>query len=536
MKRIFLVLQFALCVGSVFAQEINTAKVQFPPAPNEVYGVLFEDVQRNRIFPDGKTFVDCVPKKDPKQIVADYLALKNNPAVRFSLRLFVENNFIVPESKNVEVAKKQDVKQHIESLWPILRREPDKPVEGSSLLALPYPYIVPGGRFREIYYWDSYFTMLGLRESGQEEMIENMIKNFAYLINQYGFIPNGNRSYYLGRSQPPYFALMIELLAEKKGGLAYALYLDALQKEYDYYMDKSANTFHVMKMPDGSTLNRYFDKFNTPRQESFLQDEEVAKKANTKSPGIVYRHLRSGAESGWDFSSRWFRDGQNLHTIQTTNYIPVDLNCLLYQLEITLSKAYKERGNLVRQRYYEQVADKRKKSILKYCWSAANGFFMDYNIATKKLSPELTIAGAMPLFFKMATPTQARSVANVVKAKFLKPGGVVTTLKNTGQQWDAPNGWAPLQWLTIAGLRNYTFGEPLAETIAQRWIKLNVDVYDRTGKLMEKYNVMDTKLEAGGGEYPSQDGFGWTNGVLLKLIAMYGMPKATPAAQQPSQQ
>ena len=197
----------------------------------------------------------------------------------------------------------------------------------------------------------------------------------------------------------------------------------------------------------------------------------------------------------------------------------------MYQLEITLSKAYKERGNLIRQRYYEQVAEKRKKSILKYCWSSANGYFMDYNLVTKKLSPELTIAGVMPLFFEIATDAQAKSVANVVKAKFLQSGGVLTTLKNTGEQWDAPNGWAPLQWLAIRGLKNYNSGEQLAETIAQRWIRLNVSVYDHTGKLMEKYNVMDTKLEAGGGEYPSQDGFGWTNGVLLKLISMYGMPK-----------
>ncbi|HYC27624.1 MAG TPA: trehalase family glycosidase, partial [Chitinophagaceae bacterium] len=348
----------------------------------------------------------------------------------------------------------------------------DKQVEGSSLLPLPYSYIVPGGRFREVYYWDSYFTMLGLRESGQEEMIENMVKNFAYLINQYGFIPNGNRTYYLGRTQPPYFALMVELLAEKKGSVTYAIYLDALQKEHDYYMDKTAATKHVIKMPDGSTLNRYYDRLDIPRQEAFVQDEEVAAKATGVSKGTMYRHLRSAAESGWDFSSRWFKDGKNLYTIQVTNYVPVDLNCLLYQLETTLSKAYKESGNLIRQRYYEQVAARRKASILKYCWSAANGYFMDYNLVTKKLSPELTIAGTMPLFFKIATPAQARSVANVVKAKFLQPGGVLTTLTNTGEQWDAPNGWPPLQWLAIAGLKNYTFSQPLAETIAQRWIKL----------------------------------------------------------------
>lgn len=514
MKRLLFLFQLVFIVSISIAQQ--------PLAPDKIYGVLFEDVQRAKIFPDGKTFVDCVPKKDPKLIVSEYLALKNNPAVRYSLKMFVENNFVLPQEKNTEVPKGEDVKKHIETLWQILRRDPDKPVEGSSLLSLPYPYIVPGGRFREIYYWDSYFTMLGLRESGQEDMIESMINNFAYLIKQHGFIPNGNRTYYLGRSQPPYFALMVELMAEKKGKIVYALYLDALQKEHDYYMDKTANTKHVVKMPDGSTLNRYYDRLDIPRQEAFVQDEEVAAKSTQAKP-TIYRHLRSAAESGWDFSSRWFKDGKNLTTIQVTNYVPVDLNCLLYQLEITLAKAYKERGNLMRHRYYEQIAEKRKKSILKYCWSAGNGYFMDWDITTKKISPQLTIAGTTPLFFEIATPAQAKSVSNVVRSKFLQPGGVVTTLKNTGEQWDAPNGWAPLTWLAVQGLRNYQ--DDLARTISERWIKLNVSVYEKTGKLMEKYNVMDLNLDAGGGEYPSQDGFGWTNGVLLKLIALYGMPK-----------
>jgi alpha,alpha-trehalase len=514
MKRFLFLLQLVCWTGISVAQQ--------PLPPDKIYGILFEDVQRGGIFSDGKTFVDCIPKKDPKLIVAEYTALKNNPAVRYSLKMFVESNFIIPQEKNVEVPKGEDVRKHIESLWQILRREPDKPVEGSSLLALPYPYIVPGGRFREIYYWDSYFTMLGLRESGQEEMIENMIKNFAYLINQYGFIPNGNRTYYLGRSQPPYFALMVELLAEKKGNMVYALFLDALQKEHDYYMDKTAATKHVVKMPDGTTLNRYYDRLDIPRQESFTADYEVAHLSKQSKP-TIYRHLRSAAESGWDFSSRWFKDGKRITTIQVTNYVPVDLNCLLYQLEMTLSKAYKETGNLIRQRYYEQVAAKRKKSILKYCWSSANGYFMDWDITTKKTSPQLTIAGAMPLFVEIATPAQAKSCMNVIKSKFLQDGGVLTPLKNTGEQWDAPNGWAPLQWLTIAGLNNYEYKD-LAKTISERWIKLNISVYDRTGKLMEKYDVSNTGLEGGGGEYPSQDGFGWTNGVLLKLISMYGMP------------
>lgn len=510
MKRLILIPLLLIAVVCI---------AQKPLPPDKIYGELFVDVQRAKIFPDGKTFVDCVPRKDPKEIVAEYLRLKNNPAVRYSLKLFVENNFIIPQTTNVEVPKGEDVVKHINTLWKILRREADTPVKGSSLLALPYPYIVPGGRFREIYYWDSYFTMLGLFESGEDEMAENMIKNFAFLINEYGHIPNGNRTYYLGRSQPPYFACMLGLLAEKKGNSVYAIYLDALEKEYNYWMDKTAPTKHVVKMPDGSTLNRFYDQMDIPRQESFVEDETTAKNAADKK--AVYRHLRSAAESGIDFSARWFRDGKSLSTIETTNYIPVDLNCLIYNLEMSIAKAHKERGNIVRQRYYEQIADRRKKTILKYCWNPAVGFFVDYNFKTKKQNKVLILNGMMPLFFDMATKAQAAKVMNVIKNKFLQPGGAVTTVHRTGEQWDAPNGWAPLEWLTIRGLLNYQY-EDLAKEISTRWIKLNVDVYNRTGKLLEKYNVMDTNLESGGGEYPTQDGFGWTNGVLLKLIGMYG--------------
>ena len=146
---------------------------------------------------------------------------------------------------------------------------------------------------------------------------------------------------------------------------------------------------------------------------------------------------------------------------------------------------------------------------------------MDYNIFTRKQSTELTAAGVSPLFFKIASDKQAATVTETLKKKFLKDGGIVTTLRNTGQQWDAPNGWAPLQLMAVKGLENYGKSS-VAKDIAQRWIKLNVDVFKRTGKLMEKYNVENTSLEAGGGEYSGQDGFGWTNGVLLKFMMMYG--------------
>ena len=494
----------------------NIKNVPVPPAypaPDKLYGQLFIDVQLGKIFPDGKTFVDCVPKRKVGDIMYDYGMMKG---AKFDVKKFVLDNFDLPPSPPAlnYVQQEKDIAQHIKNLWPILKREADKKLEGSSLLPLPYAYIVPGGRFREIYYWDSYFTMLGLKENGEVDMIENMIKNFAYLINTYGHIPNGNRSYYLSRSQPPFFSMMVQLLASIKGDVTYTTYLPQLEKEYNYWMDKTANTQHVVKMPDGSLLNRYYDRDDVPRQESYLQDVEVAEKV--KGGKEMLRNLRSGAESGWDFSSRWFVDEKNITTIQTTNIIPVDLNCLLYNLENVIAKAKALNKDELFSNEFKKKAAARKAAILKYCWNKTNNFFCDYNISAKKTNDLITAAGLFPLFVNLASKEQAVKLATVTNTELLKDGGIVTTNNHTGQQWDAPNGWAPLQWIGVKGLLNYKQDE-LAKKIAQRWVSLNEKVYLATGKLMEKYNVEDISKEAGGGEYPGQDGFGWTNGVYLAL-------------------
>jgi alpha,alpha-trehalase len=516
MKRLFALL-FLINLYSLLAAQNNIT------TPDKIFGELFKEVQLQRIFNDGKTFVDCIPKKNPKDIMSDFNANKKNLITKTSLEQFVKEHFELPsqQQSNYQSNKQEAIVTHIKNLWTVLKRNPDSYLEGNSLLPLPNAYIVPGGRFREIYYWDSYFTMLGLAESNEWEIIENMVNNFSYLIQTYGHIPNGNRTYYLSRSQPPFFSLMIDLLAEKKGSNIYATYLQSLQKEYDYWMDKTITTKHVVTMPDGSTLNRYYDQDEIPRQESFREDYELIENSKNENASTMARNLRSGAESGWDFSSRWFADGKNISTIQTTNLIPVDLNGLLYHLETTLAKAYKETGNLLQFNLFNKKAEERKNAINKYCWSNSANWYVDFNISNHQQSIELTAAGISPLFFLLASNEKAKALEKTLNSKFLKSGGVVTTLKNTKQQWDAPNGWAPLQWITIKGLENYHFSKT-AKTIAERWIHLNTVVYERTGKLMEKYNVENISLDAGGGEYPGQDGFGWTNGVLLKLISIYG--------------
>lgn len=490
--------------------------------PNERWGDLFEAVQLGGVFPDGKTFVDCEPKFPTDQIMDAYRATKAEPT--FDLRAFVLDHFDLPPDygSDFQPDPDNDISQHITALWPVLTRQPDEPSTGS-LLRLPHPYIVPGGRFREVYYWDSYFTMLGLQVDGQLDLIENMVKNFAHLIDVVGFIPNGNRSYYLTRSQPPFFSCMVQLLADIRGDTIYTAYLPQLLREYDFWMAGSdivnaddPSVQHVVFLGEGQILNRYYDQGDYPRAESFKEDIETAK-ASSQDPKAIYRHLRSGAESGWDFSSRWLADGQTLATIHTTDIIPVDLNALLYNMEQVIAKAYTLNGDADNAARFTTKAEARKAALQAYCWDVKEGFYRDYDFKTRAFTPILSMAAAYPLFFDMATPEQAQRVATLLESRFLRDGGFTSTLRLTGQQWDEPNGWAPLQWIAYRGLKNYGHDD-LANTARDRWITNNIRVYENTAKMVEKYNINDMTLKAGGGEYPVQDGFGWSNGVLQRML------------------
>jgi alpha,alpha-trehalase len=372
-----------------------------------------------------------------------------------------------------------------------------------------------------MYYWDSYFTMLGLAESGKYDLIRNMVDNFCFLIGKFGYIPNGNRTYYLSRSQPPYFSLMIELLADKAGDSAYLKYRDCMEQEYQFWMrgipelNSKQNAFErVVETADNEILNRYWDALSQPRPESYYSDVVLYQQSGRDIS--FYRNIRATAESGWDFSSRWFKGDTGLANVYTTEIIPVDLNCLLYHLEMTLSKCYQLNQNETMSEGYLKKAEIRKMLINKYFWNNDKGFYFDYNFADEMQSDSYTLAGIFPLFFQIADEQQAVKAAQIIRKKFLKSGGVVTTLINTGEQWDCPNGWAPLQWITYKGLKNYGY-DMLADSIADRWLDLNMKVFFETGKMMEKYDVIDINRPGGGGEYPLQDGFGWTNGIFLKL-------------------
>ena len=496
-------------------------------SPDVALGELFSAVQKNNIYSDGKTFVDLVPRGRARAIKAEYELARNDP--KFDLHEFVNRHFyeFAPHKQRPPFVAdpKRPVREHIRALWDELERR-NRKMRGS-LFALPYSYIVPGGRFSEQFYWDSYFIMLGLAADNRWDMIENMMKNYAYMIRKYGFIPTANRSYFLSRSQPPLYAHMVQLLARKrKKGLVYAEHLPYMLAEYRFWMKgriKLQKTEHqsyarVVEVADGIYLNRYYDSLATPRPESLREDEETATRSFRDEKDRVYLHLRAGAESGWDFSSRWFLDPSDITTIHTADIIPVDLNCLLYSLEQTIAEAYRLIKNPLLARKFEKLAKKRAEAITEFCWNNEEHFFTDYNFHHAKKSPHRTLAGVFPLYVGVASPDQAAAVAAAIEKDFLKSGGLVTTLTESGEQWDAPNGWAPLQWVAIEGLRRYGY-DTLASEIRSRWIRTNLEVYATHHKLVEKYNVDANEKLGGGGEYPLQDGFGWTNGVLAALLA-----------------
>jgi alpha,alpha-trehalase len=266
----------------------------------------------------------------------------------------------------------------------------------------------------------------------------------------------------------------------------------------------------------GMILNRYWDDSATPRPEAFKEDTHVKEQSGREGEDI-YRDLRAAAESGWDFCTRWFDTGQGLTTIHTTDIVPPDLNALMYHLEQSLASAYAMKSDTSNAAKYKKLAEQRRDAVMSLLWDPQKNYFMDYNFRKGELTGIESLAGMYPLFCRIPSPAIAGKASATLKRDFLKPGGLVTTLTDSGQQWDAPNGWAPLQWVSYAGLKNYG-QDRLADEISKRWLHLNEKVFHSTGKMMEKYNVMDTTVVGGGGEYPNQDGFGWTNGIDLVFL------------------
>jgi alpha,alpha-trehalase len=520
-----LLISLASCTsqGHSPAPAATAAEPVVTAPPSLLFGDFFETVALSGLFDDSKQWADAVPRRSPEEILERARTLDSDSPE--ALQAFLDENFVLnPDGPSIrEPTPGLPLHEHIAELWALLTRQTVDPPSYSSHLPLPHPYVVPGGRFQEVYYWDSYFTMLGFGP-GQAGLKRNMVANFAHQIRTYGHIPNGNRTYYLSRSQPPFFFRMVGLLAPDRPSLAFAEYLPELQAEHAFWMQDSewAKTGkparRVVRMPDGSLLNRYWDARDVPRDESYREDVEVAT-SSRQDERRVYRDIRAAAESGWDFSSRWLSDGESLQTMQTTAIVPVDLNSLLYGLEQAIVQGCRVTDDLACVRSYEARSAARRAAMHRYLWNESTGLFDDYHWPGRRLQGHVSAAALYPLFVGLATDAQAARVAEVVGEELVRDGGIVSTNRSTGEQWDAPNGWAPLQWIAVTGLRRYE-QDALAETIARRWLEMVSTVYAGTGKLLEKYNVV-TLTSGGGGEYPLQDGFGWTNGVTTALLRMY---------------
>ncbi|MFC3034700.1 alpha,alpha-trehalase TreF [Pseudoalteromonas fenneropenaei] len=489
------------------------------------HSALFKAVQSSGLFPDSKTFADALPKVSWQHAMQTY---EQNPVA--DLATFVAAHFDFAQSPELApLPDFNDVRAYIEHLWSCLARDAQTQGQGS-LLPLPAPYIVPGGRFNEIYYWDSYFTALGLMDSGRHSQVAAMLDNFISLIMTFGHVPNGNRSYYLSRSQPPVTALMAGLLwPHQQHDLSWVRKVcDALEREYAFWMTGAAllgeqhvAARRVVRMPCGALLNRYWDDEAEPRPESYKEDVEAAAKLAPAERAGFYREIRAACESGWDFSSRWLACADDLRSIHTTSRIPIDLNALLVMLEQQLSRCYSALGEPQQALRYVQLAKQRTEAIERYCWHEENGWYHDYNFVSGTSTSVQSLAATTMLFAGLTSASQAERMATRLANKFLQAGGLVTTLTTSAQQWDSPNGWAPLQWFGVSGLLRYGFDE-LAHTIMRRWINMVEMDFARHGCLLEKYNVCDLHARAGGGEYLVQQGFGWTNGVTQRFYTLLG--------------
>jgi len=359
------------------------------------------------------------------------------------------------------------------------------PRDKGAQIALPNSFVSPNRDIfkKDQYYWDSYFIILGLLESGRIELAKGMVDNFIYLFNKFNIIPSRNRLYNIGISQMPFLTSMILEIFEKDGDKVWL-------KKTTTVVEKELNDYWM----------------NDKRTENHLVHKGLSRYCDHNITDATAEH-----ESGWDMTSR-FKDS-------CLDFLPVDLNSCLYKYEIDLVKINRILGKRSKVKKYTKQAERRKKMMIKLMWDEKLGFFFDYDYVKGKREKFHSLAGFYPLWVELATVKQAEKTRENLK-RFENKGGLANTQKNglskEFRQWDYPNGWANEHWIVIKGLKNYGFYED-SERIAKKWLDLNAKVYDKTKKFWEKYNVVTCEIGREG-RYPNQTGFGWTNSIFIKLI------------------
>lgn len=414
--------------------------------------------------------------------------------------------------------------------------------------------IVPGGRFRETYYWDSYWIVRGLLVCGMSRTARNVVDNLLDDVRKYGFVPNGGRIYYLDRSQPPMLSEMVLAVFEaQQDGMWLRDALAALEIEYHFWMSARSTRVHykgVGALTEPLILNTYGSSSRKPRPESYREDVHTAELAHLKlgrEMTDVYWGLRAGAETGWDFSSRWLGSaaGTNfdLATINAGAVVPVDLNCILYRMELNLARGNRllaraqiaKEAASVNSDKYDRLAMRRLEAIHQVLWNEEEETFRDFRIDQGAHSQVVSISDyAAPLWAGIYGPQgledATRMLASLRRSRLLQAGGAETTNTRTGQQWDAPNAWPPMQLMLIEGLDRLASEDHSAKVMADHLASSSLQnmlfTWQKTGYMQEKYDAKHPGHRGGGGEYTPQIGFGWTNGVALVLLMRAHTPRA----------
>lgn len=533
--------------------------VEVPSCSSMIYcqGNLLDTIQKFRLYPDSKTFVDMVQLNAENVTLANFENLMNltdNQPVKNDIVNFISENFaIINESDSwtptdftespafldrITDSTIRDFAKELVSYWPLLGRKIKDEVRENptqhSLIPVPQGFIVPGGRFREIYYWDSYWIIKGLLLSEMTETVKGMLENFIFLIKTYGFIPNGSRIYYLNRSQPPLFTLMVGLYIDTTNDLEWLKSnIDYLETELLWWINE--RSVNITTGGINYQLAHYGPESNTPRPESYWEDVRTcAYFTSEDDKKNCYNALKTGAETGWDFSTRWIFDEQgntnaNLTKIDSKRVIPVDLNAFLCKSFKLLSDFYSKVGNNAKQAIWANYADTWVKNIDALMYNSNDGIWYDYDRVMLRQRNLFFPSNFAPLWAD-CYDLNSKDEYGEKAAKYFNDkevnqylGGVPTSFEDSGEQWDLPNAWPPLQEYVALGL--YKTGNQkavsIAEEVANRWIHANMKGFEHSGAMYEKYDAIEPGQYGGGGEYSVQLGFGWSNGVALSFINQF---------------
>ncbi|KRG00297.1 uncharacterized protein Dwil_GK23271, isoform C [Drosophila willistoni] len=519
------------------------------------YGNLLHTIQMAKLYDDSKTFVDMKLIQSPAKTLEEFdalMAAKNNTPSKEDLQTFV-NTYFGEKGTELELYTPTDWKEHpafvdqitdpdlkqwgidLNNIWKQLGRKMKDDVKNNpdyySIIYVPNPVIIPGGRFIEFYYWDSYWIIRGLLYSEMYDTARGMIENFLSIVQRIGFIPNGGRVYYWGRSQMPLLTAMVKSYVDFTNDYVFAINaLETLEHEFEYFINN-----HTVQAK-GHDLYVYSDFSTGPRPESYSEDVETARIFETEeAKEAFYSEIKSGAESGMDFSSRWFINENgtnvgNLSTIKTRSVVAVDLNALLHWNAKIIAEFHSKAGNTEKVTEYETKAQKIMEGIQAVLWNEEAGCWLDYDLINEKPRDYFVPTNLSPLWMNAYNISDTEKISASV-LKYIErnnldqfPGGVPNTLYNTGEQWDMPNVWAPMQYILVEGLSN--LGTPAAKELskkwAHRWVLSNFKAYSDTFNMYEKYNAEEYGGHGGGGEYGVQTGFGWSNGVIIEWLTKHG--------------